>query len=177
MPKRYHPVLVTLHWIIAAMVVGSLLIGGTSLTDMPNSDPDKIAALRTHMAVGVAIFVLMVLRLVVRLRTSHPDEADIGVALLNRLARPLHLTIYALVLAMGLSGLALSVQSGLPPIVFGQVGSLPQDFWAYPARHLHWGIGLALSILVAGHVTAAFYHQIARDNNVMGRMSFGPRED
>ncbi|MFT5060310.1 MAG: cytochrome b561, partial [Polaromonas sp.] len=38
---RYHPLLVVLHWLLAAMIIGGLIIGGQILAKMPNVDPGK----------------------------------------------------------------------------------------------------------------------------------------
>ena len=176
MVTRYHPILVALHWLLAAMVIGALLMGGLVMSEMPNDAPDKIGALQAHMSVGIAIGLLMLIRLVVRLRSRHPAEADIGLPVLNRIAKPAHLAIYALVIAMAGSGVGLSLQVGLPDIVFGGQGTLPADFHSFPARIVHGWIATVLALLVAGHVAAAFYHQIARKDGLMSRMSFGPRE-
>ena len=72
---RYHPVLVTLHWALAILIIGALSVGFFWLAAMPNSDPQKIGILRLHMAGGILILALMVVRLVVRMLTSRPAPA------------------------------------------------------------------------------------------------------
>jgi cytochrome b561 len=37
--SRYHPLLVTLHWLLAALIVATLCIGFFLLAPMPNIDP------------------------------------------------------------------------------------------------------------------------------------------
>ena len=56
--SRYHPLLVTLHWVLAVLIVAALAIGFVGLAPTPNSDPQKIGALRVHMAGGMLILVL-----------------------------------------------------------------------------------------------------------------------
>lgn len=68
-PARYHPALVALHWLLAALIVFSLMKGTFSLKEIPNASPDKLFALRGHMVLGVAILVLMAARFAVRLGT------------------------------------------------------------------------------------------------------------
>ncbi|MDH5577946.1 MAG: cytochrome b/b6 domain-containing protein, partial [Betaproteobacteria bacterium] len=71
-PSRYHPALVALHWLIAILVLFSLGMGMLVLEEIPNSAPEKIDALRGHMVVGVALLLLMLVRLGVRLGTRRP---------------------------------------------------------------------------------------------------------
>ena len=47
MPKRYHPALVVLHWLLAALVLLNLFVGSTMLRALPNTDPDKLRLLMT----------------------------------------------------------------------------------------------------------------------------------
>ena len=68
--KRYHPVLVGLHWLVAAMILISLFIGGPSLVALENDDPDKLFGLTAHMIWGIAIGSFMVVRLAMRLFSS-----------------------------------------------------------------------------------------------------------
>jgi len=174
MPRRYHPLLVALHWIIALLILILLAVGMLSLAPTPNSDPAKIFSFRAHMALGLSVLVLMVVRLVVRLRTTHPARVESGNAALNRIAPAMHWALYVLALGMAVSGMALSAASGLPDAVFGD-GSLPADFRDYGARRVHGLVSRLLGLLVVLHVLAALWHQFVRRDGLMARMWFGPR--
>jgi cytochrome b561 len=54
--SRYHPLLVTLHWVLAILIVAALMVGFFWLSATPNSDPQKIVVLRWHMAGGMLIW-------------------------------------------------------------------------------------------------------------------------
>ena len=172
-PKRYHAALVTLHWLLAALLIVSLGIGTFALKTLPNSSPDKIGALQGHLIVGGLILLLTLLRLVVRMRSDHPAPATTGNALLDRLAPAMHWSLYLLVLVMVGSGIAMSVLAGLPGIVFGGVGSLPADFNALPPRAVHGIVAKLLTLAIAAHVAAALYHQFVRRDGLLSRMGFG----
>lgn len=173
---RYHPLLVALHWVLAAMIVGAMLFGGQVLSETPNSEPGKARLLALHMGSGLAILGLTLARLGTRLFTAHPPRADIGNAALNRLGVATHWAFYVLVIALCVSGIALSAGAGLPEIVFGGAQTpLPEDFDAYPARAAHGAIATALGLLILGHVGAAAYHQIMRGDRLLSRMWFGSR--
>lgn len=174
MPTRYHPLLVALHWLLAAFILGLLVAGTFSLAVKSNSDPAKLLSFRMHMALGVTVLFLMVLRLAVRLTTRQPPRAETGHPLLDRLARATHWALYAVAIAMASSGLALSVASGLPDAVFGG-GPMPPDFADYPARQVHGFLARALMVLITLHVVAALWHQFIRGDGIFARIWFGPR--
>lgn len=170
---RYHPALVALHWLLAALILFSLAMGTLSLKEIPNASPDKVFALRGHMVLGIAILVLMAVRFAVRLGTARPLPA--GNAFLDRLAPVAHYGLYVLVILMAASGIALALQAGLPEIVFGGAGSLPESFSAFTPRAVHGLLARLLLALIALHVVAALYHQFVRRDSLLRRMAFGRR--
>lgn len=175
-PLRFHPALVTLHWLLAAAILFSLAMGTFSLTQIPNDSPDKVFALRGHMALGIAILALMVVRLAVRLRTPHPARASSGYPLLDRLAAWNHYALYALAILLAASGIALSLQAGLPGIVFGgSQAPLPASLTVYPPRIVHGVLATVLMVLITVHVLAALYHQFVRRDRLFTRVWFGRR--
>src|SRR5260370_33473754 len=115
---RYHPLLVLLHWLPAVLIVAMLCIGFMVLEPMPNVDPQKIDILLIHMSVGMLILALMVVRFIIRMRTSRPAPATTGSRLLDRLAPDTHYGFYVLVLLMVGSGYTCAILSGLKQIVF-----------------------------------------------------------
>jgi len=174
MPRRYHPALVALHWLLALFLIGALLAGKLVLEPVPNSDPAKVTSFMMHMGLGLTILALMLVRLVVRLTTAHPPKPVTGNALADRLAPAVHWALYAVAIAMAVSGMVVSRQSGLPDAVFGS-GPMPADFAGMPARAAHGLLSGLLIALIAVHVAAALWHQLVRRDGLMARMWFGPR--
>lgn len=173
---RYHPLLVVLHWLLALMIIGGLIMGGNVLAETPNDDPFKLTSLKMHMGMGLAILALMLVRLITRLRTAKPPHADIGNDTLKKVGSWTHWAFYLVVIAMCLSGIAISQMAGLPAIVFGGSGApLPVDFSAYPPRAAHGILALILKLLILGHVAAFLYHQFVRKDGLFSRMWFGDR--
>lgn len=168
---RYHPLLIVIHWISAFLVIVMLLVGMFSLKQMSNTE-SKIVPLAIHMATGITILLLTIIRLVVRLSTRLPAPARSGSAFLDGVARLTHVLLYLLTIAMALAGMGTASQSGLIQIVFGGSGApLPEDFFAFPARFGHRYLAFALLALTGLHVAAAFYHQFLRRDNLLARMS------
>jgi len=172
---RYHPLLVGLHWLLAFLIIAALALGALVMARMPNTDPMKIEALRSHMIGGGLIMVLMLSRLVIRARTAHPPVADAGRAFFNFLAWVSHRALYVLVLAQAGSGLIMALQTDLPEIVFLHHDTLLPDFWAFPVRHVHYLVSRALMAVIALHVTGALYHVLVRRDGLLRRMWFGRR--
>ena len=174
--KRYHPALVALHWLLALMIGGALIIGSQIMAETPNSDPAKIGMLRNHMIIGIAILVLMIIRLVVRLRSKTPPQADAGHPALNTLGAETHRALYIIIFLMVASGMGISILAGLPDIVFfGSGAPLPQTFNGLLPRSAHGVLAKLLAVLIVGHAAAALYHQFVRKDGLLSRMWFGKR--
>jgi cytochrome b561 len=174
---RYHPLLVALHWLLAAFILAALALGALVMVRIPNSSPMKLEALRSHMLGGALILFLMLVRLVVRVRTDRPPDASAGNPALDRLAWWSHRLLYAAVLAMALSGIAMAVQTRLPWIIFAHQGHLPRDFWAFPIRTVHYVLSRILIALIALHIAGAAYHTFVRRDHLLRRMFFGRRHE
>lgn len=173
---RYHPLLVTLHWVLAVLIIAALAVGFLWLAEMPNSDPEKIAILRLHMAGGMLILALTVVRFIVRMLTSRPPLATTGDPLLDRMAAITHYGFYLLILLMVGTGYATGILAGLPEIVFAGSGApLPRTFAVFPTFVAHGIIAALLVGFIALHVLAAIYHQVVRRDRLFRRMLFGRR--
>ena len=171
-PKRYHPLQVALHWLVVLLVFAMFIVG-KSMSRLPN-DAEKLTPLALHMGVGLLTLVVIVFRFVMRMRLPKPAHASTGNALLDWIGKVVHYALYALVLLMAVSGLSLSMQAGLAPVVFGGSGApLPADFYDFAARMLHGFIAPVLFLLIMLHVGAAFYHQLALKDNLLSRMWYG----
>ncbi len=113
-PKRYHPVLVTLHWLVALLVFTDLYIGYFYIRPIimlgRGGVPGTDLILKIHMAAGVAILVLLIIRFIIRLTTRKPASADAGFKALNILARVVHYSLYFFVFAITVVGLIFSLQ-------------------------------------------------------------------
>jgi len=173
--SRYHPVLVALHWLLAVLIIAALALGALVMAKLPNSDPMKLEALRSHMLGGVLILALMLVRLFARTRTTHPPAASTGSSVLDKVAWASHRLFYILVVAMAVSGMTMALQAGLLDVVYGGRGVLPPDLWIYPVRSVHYAVSRLLLALIALHVAGALYHTLILKDGLLRRMAFGRR--
>jgi len=171
--SRYHPLQVTLHWLIVLLVFAAFLLG-RFMTQVPNDDAAKLMPLALHMSIGILTLFVMVVRLITRIKLPKPASASTGNTLLDGLGKLVHYALYLLVILMAVSGISLSMQAGLASIVFGgSAALLPSDFYDFTARLLHGFIAPALLFLVLVHIGAVVYHQFFLKDNLMSRMGYG----
>jgi cytochrome b561 len=174
--SRYHPLLVTLHWLLAMLIIAALTVGFFELAAMPNSDPKKLDVLELHMAGGMLILALTIIRFIVRVRSAKPAPLSTGYPLLDRLASITHYGFYLLIVAMVGTGYATGIIAGLPESVFARSGApLPPDFQIYPTRIAHGYLAALLVGFIALHVLAALYHQFIKKDQLLRRILFGSR--
>jgi cytochrome b561 len=179
---RYDAVAMTLHWVIAALILFDF---GCALSFSQFNPGDVLfvpSAYALHMSTGLAVLVLSILRVLWRLTHRAPRLPEMGV-LLRQLARSSHLLLYVFMLAAPVTGwLVLSVRRQVTS-VFGLFSwawpSLPAfATMPYAERHLYHDYLLPLHTrlsylgmsLVVLHVAAAFYHHLHRRDDVLTRM-------
>lgn len=171
-PARFHPLQVSFHWLTVILVFATFVLG-KYMSGLPN-EAGKIAPLGAHMILGIITLVVIIARFITRLRFPKPAHVTAGNAFFDWVGKAVHYALYAFVFLMTVSGMSLSLQSGLVPIVFGGSGaSLPADFFDFTSRMLHGFIAPALLLLVILHVGAALYHQFMLKDNLLARMWYG----
>lgn len=175
--KRYHPLLVALHWIVAIMILMALLYGGPELAKLKSTDPLKPTAMGGHMVWGLVIGSLLIIRLITRLTTQKPPSADARNDLLNKGAKWAHWGLYLITFLVIASGLTTALMAGLFGITLGGNGlPLPEDLTIYSARVAHGIITKLLLGLIVLHLLAWVYHQFILKDGLISRMWFGRRK-
>src|SRR5690606_1562575 len=100
-----------LHWLMAPLLIAMLFIG---IGMVSTASSAYALLLATHKPLGVAILVLLVLRIAVRLRHRPPPlPADLPPSQ-RRAATFSHWLLYALMLAMPMTGWAMLSAAGHP---------------------------------------------------------------
>lgn len=162
---------VTLHWVTVLAIVG-LVIVGLSMDDLPNG-PDKVRIYALHKSTGLTVLALTLLRLGWRLFAGAP--AAVPMPRWQRLAaHASHVGLYALLLAMPLSGWLFNSAAGFPLKWFGLV-KIPA-LTAYDpvlkplARELHEVLSKVLFVVVGIHVAAALKHHVMNRDATLQRM-------
>ena len=171
--RRYHPVLVVLHWLLAFLIIAQLAGGYFVVSRMLNADPAKLGVLKIHMLIGMAVFLLMLIRFFVRLFTAHPPPSAEQQQGIGRLRSPVHWLFYMLVLLMVGSGWYTGY---LISDAYATPGAtLPAGLPQLPSRMFHAWTALVLFLLIVLHIAAAMREYLTGDRNIFGRMGFGQR--
>lgn len=173
---RYGTVAMILHWLIAFAII-SLLVIGKYMHGLPDSDPDKFALYQSHKSFGITVLALTVLRIIWRLVNKVPPLPP-GMPAWQRFgAHASHVLLYALALAIPLSGWAMVSASpyGIPTIWFGvaEVPHLPITPSAETndqLQEVHELLGNLLILLLIAHVVAALKHHFWDRDTVFRRM-------
>jgi len=172
LPRRYHPALVALHWLMAVFILMMLAVGRLMFPTLTDAAQEASMA-RTHMVIGLVLLVLIAARFLVRMRTPKPAPATTGNALLDKVGVATHYLLYILILVMALSGVGTMLTAGLTPLLSGANITVPEHLLGYPPYAVHGLTGWLMIVLLALHIGAAFFHQFVKRDNLFARMWFG----
>lgn len=168
---RYGSVAIAVHWITAAAILVMLVVGLWAANTA--DEGTRVALLRVHVPLGVAVFALTVFRVVWWFIDRRP-AAHAGMPRWQiSIEAIVRVLLYALVLLLGASGIAMIALSGAGAILFGGAARPLPDFWSYPPMRAHLASVVALVALLCLHIAAAFYHHIVRRDGLLARMGVG----
>ncbi|WP_157014241.1 cytochrome b [Mesorhizobium xinjiangense] len=171
----YGLVAIVLHWTLAVLVIGQI---GLGLAMLRVADKRlSFDLIQWHKSIGLLILALFVLRLAWRLANPQPAPEASLKRWEKTASAAVHRLLYALLLALPLSGWALVSASvlGIPTLVFGlfllphlpvEVSEAGEAFW----RSTHHLLAFAAILLIAGHILAALRHRILLRDHVLQRM-------
>ena len=160
-----------IHWLMAILIIGLLGVG-LYMEDMPAS-PDKYALYDLHKSFGIVALVFILLRLTARFTTSIPAPLPTHQGWEGVLARLIHITLYATMILMPLSGWAMSSFGGHPVALFGvNLPSLvaPDKELGGLMRSIH---GLSANIMIGAitlHILGALKHHFIDRDATLARM-------
>jgi cytochrome b561 len=161
-----------LHWTVALLVVATVPIGITMYAISEGHLQDVLYVV--HESIGLSILTLMLLRLGWRLFRGAPPPSAALSPLEVRASQSVHWLLYALILAMPVTGYVFVVAGGYP-LTYFDLFPVPRLMAKHQALSdlaedahltLQWGIYL----FVAMHVGAALHHRFVRRNDVLARM-------
>jgi cytochrome b561 len=166
--SRYAVAAMTLHWIIAALIVIQICLGWYFNEVSKDHSPEQDYLTSIHISVGLTILLLVLVRIGVRL-THRPPPLPAGMPAWERLlANAGHLLFYILLLVLPLTGWAL-VSAGKDPISFwglpwphlpGMAQLLPNRAAHKSLKHLHVYVLIWIILLnLALHIAGALKHQ------------------
>lgn len=172
---RFGTVAILLHWLMAFLIIG-LVVLGLYMVRLPDAgfDTKKITLILFHKEVGVLVLVLFAIRLAWRitqvlplLEEGLPDWQKIA-------ARFVHLSFYALMFALPVSGLLMSSAAGIPVSFFGLFmlpDLLPHDEYLFQKLiEIHKWLAYGLILLLFIHAGAALQHHLWFKDDTLRKM-------
>ena len=168
----YHPAFRTIHWLMALLIFVALGLGvWRSLLAKGDLRSDVMFV---HKSVGFTILALVAVRIVARLALGSPAEAEPPGLVAGLAARGGHLLLYALMIALPLTGWV-SSSAGEHDLPFFGLFSLPpivgaDKALAEQASQAHYLFAWAIGAVIALHLAAVVWHAWIRRDTVLTRM-------
>lgn len=163
-------VAITLHWLMAILIIGMLCVG-LYMTSLPVGML-KLKLYGWHKAFGILILTLVILRILWRLTNATPVLALPWWE--RTAARLAHFVLYVLMLAMPLSGWLMTSAAGLPPSFFGlfTLPNLvaPNDELRELFGLMHEWLAYGLIAVIILHTLAALKHHFIDKDDILRRM-------
>lgn len=170
---RYGGVAISLHWSIAILIVVAFYLGWI-MTDIPGFTPAKLRYFSWHKWIGVTVFALSIYRLSWRVINSPPSLPETVSAWQKIGANAVHGVLYALMLAIPVTGYFYSSASGIQVVYLGIVPLPvvigPNEALKVFLRISHVSLNYVLLALVVLHVMAALKHHLVDRDGLLTRM-------
>ena len=167
----YDPIAQAVHWLVAALAVGVVLLGWT-IGGVPRNTPQRWIVILLHESVGLTILAAMVFRAWWRRR--HPPPPLVVSRLEAGLAWLTHMALYVLLIFMPLAGYWSIAAAGDEVSFFGVLRIPPllpgNNRLSQVAIAIHLVGQYLLYLFIALHVAGAMFHGVVRRDGVIGRM-------
>jgi cytochrome b561 len=182
MKDRYSAVAITLHWLIAVLLITNI---GVAWYFNTLTGSAKIEPVQLHKSIGVTVLLLSLVRLGWRLTVPPPKLPDYVTGWEKALAQVVHVLFYVVMIGMPLSGWAMSSASPLIkiyPITLFHLAPWPTITYLASLPHnqmkqahevfetIHGLLGKLAYGLIVLHVAGALKHQFISQDDVVARM-------
>ena len=160
------------HWLVVIGITPSSSGRGVSIR--PIRFAPEFSLVNQHKSIGMTVLALVVLRLLWRAFNRPPAFPSAMTVWERRAAATAHWLLYALILAMPLTGWMYSSAAGFGAEFFGLL-DIP-DFVAQSERlegifgTIHEWLAKAILLVVTIHMLAALRHQFVLKDGLLGRM-------
>jgi len=169
---RYSTVSIIMHWVMLGLLIA--VYSCIELRELfPKGSLPRETLKTWHFMLGLSVFLLVWLRLLVRLFNKPPRIEPPLPQWQVSFGKLIHILLYALLIVMPLLGwLALSAEGAAIPFFGLQLSPLigEKEILAEWFEEIHETIGTAGYFLIGIHALAALFHHYIRRDNVLVRM-------
>lgn len=172
-PAQFNLLARILHWLMAAGVLAMLFMGVTMMSSLTL----RPALLNFHQSLGLALLVLVIIRLANRLASGAPPLPSSVSPVQKLIARLSHWLLYGLLVAIPVVGWAMRSAGGWPirlaeGVLLPPIAPVNSTLYAV-LRDAHGILGWSLFVLVLIHVAAALMHAWVLRDGVFSTMTTG----
>ena len=171
--QRWGGVSVLLHWSMALTVIGLFALG-LWMTSLSYYDPWYKQGPNIHKAIGVLLFVALLMRMIWRWFDHTPAPLSSHTALERKGAHAAHLALYVGLLAVMVSGYLISTADGRAVDVFG-LFEVPATVSGLKNQEdiaglVHFWLAIGLIGVAVLHAGAALKHHVLDKDATLLRM-------
>lgn len=168
----YNPGLRALHWMMAALIFVALPLGVWA-SELPRGE-QRSDILFVHKSIGMTVLCLVALRIVWRLIAGTPAYAEALGKLIQAAAHSAHMALYALMIAMPVTGYMTS-GAGKHDIPWFGLFNFPNLMPASKAlegraAEAHYVFAWVIAVVLALHLGAVVWHAGVRRDTILTRM-------
>jgi cytochrome b561 len=171
-PTAYPPLSKLLHWLVGISVIVQIPLG--TLLVYADLGARQDAFYNFHKSLGVAIFILMALRLLNRVAIGAPAPDPTIVGWQRVVSSAVHGSLYGLLLIQPIVGYWANSAFGATTPFFGafEIPAIGGEDQVLAGRlfAVHRWLGILIALLAMVHVGAALQHYFIRRDSVLQRM-------
>lgn len=169
--KNYNVLARAIHWLSAVVVIGMFAVG-LWMVDLSYYSEWYRTAPHWHKSIGILLAALTLFRVVWKSVTPSPKVEGESYEVIG--AKLAHLVMYAILLALPISGYLISTEDGRGIDVFNWftlpgLGALFEG-QADMAGQIHFYAAWALILIAAVHAIAALKHHFINKDNTLRKM-------
>jgi cytochrome b561 len=147
----YSRLQIGLHWLVAILIIAAFVTHDGAVAAIDTREAGGTIGFVPHVAFGMAVLLLVVVRVLVRLSRGAPPPPGVPGSPAVKVAEWGHRLIYLMMIAVPLGGIA-------------------TFFLGFDVGDMHGLAGQALMIVVLGHALIALYHQYVLKDGLLRRM-------
>jgi cytochrome b561 len=167
---QYSKRMVIVHWLTLALLIAAWFLG-EDLAEATDGSKATLAGYIIHAAVGAAVLLLSVTRLLFRRNDGTPPA--MGQTAMDKVAKGVHHALYTVLFVLPISGvMTVATSSAGKALLAGNANLLPKEhgYKHVFAHEVHEVLVTVLIVLVVVHLLGAIKHQFITKDGLMDRM-------
>lgn len=167
--KQYSTRLAAIHWLTLLLFIVAFYLGHE--LDKTEAAAAKMALYPYHFIIGDLVLILTLVRTYFLRKDGKPAPATGGSAIGNKVATGIHHLLYALLIALPISGMVMINTTGVLAALQAHDVNLLPDLEKFTIHEVHATIVAIIMLTIALHIVAALYHQFVLKDNLIRRMA------